>query len=69
MSKNTKLQELIDKNPKLNMSELGRVLDITPQAARQMLLLSDLNGHYDRLVKIADYVGCEVEELFGPTSK
>lgn len=65
MSKNTKLQELIDKNPKLNMSKLGKELNISPQACRQMLLLSDLDGHYDRLKTIADYVGCEVDELFG----
>lgn len=65
MSKNTKLRELIDNNPELNMSKLGKVLGVTPQAARQRLLLSDLSGNYKTLVKIADFVGKDVEELFG----
>ncbi len=72
MSKNTKvtklneeIRELIDNNPDLNMSKLGKVLGVTPQAARQRLILSDLSGNYKTLVKIAEFVGKDVDELFG----
>lgn len=59
---NKKLQKIL-KQKGLSVYGLTKALDITPQAAEYIVKKKPLEVDYVRLQKIADYVGCEIEEM------
>lgn len=59
---NKKLQKLL-KEKGLSVYGLTKVLDIKPQAAEYIVKKKPLEVDYIRLQKIADYVGCDIEDI------
>ena len=59
---NIKLKKILyDK--RLSVYGLTKILDVTPQAADYIVKKKDLKADYDRLKKIAEYCGCEIDDI------
>lgn len=59
---NKKLQKIL-KQKGLSVYGLTKALDITPQAAEYIVKKKALEVDYIRLQKIAEYAGCDIEDI------